>query len=122
MLIGSLLGMRGFLSLATSYKVRPCSKMKEFNIIAVLGLFCTNVCTALHIADLSHSFDNSTLYWPTFVGGHFHFYKKIFNGSGPTYYAMNVFCTAEHGGTHIDAPIHFAEGKKTVGQIGLSVR
>jgi kynurenine formamidase len=33
------------------------------------------------------------------------------------YYAANRFATAEHGGTHIDAPIHFAEGKRTVDEI-----
>jgi kynurenine formamidase len=29
---------------------------------------------------------------------------------GGWFYSSNRFCTPEHGGTHIDAPIHFAEG------------
>jgi kynurenine formamidase len=36
------------------------------------------------------------------------------------YYAANNFSTAEHGGTHIDAPVHFAAGRHTVEQIPLS--
>ena len=35
------------------------------------------------------------------------------------YYAANNFCTAEHGGTHLDAPIHFAAGKRTTDQIPI---
>jgi kynurenine formamidase len=35
------------------------------------------------------------------------------------YYTANNFATAEHGGTHIDAPIHFAENKQTVDEIPL---
>lgn len=35
------------------------------------------------------------------------------------YYAANNFATAEHGGTHIDAPIHFAKGKQYVNEIPL---
>lgn len=35
------------------------------------------------------------------------------------FYASNSLCTAEHGGTHLDAPIHFAEGRKTTEQIPL---
>jgi kynurenine formamidase len=35
------------------------------------------------------------------------------------YYAANRFQAAEHGGTHIDAPIHFFQGHETVDQIPL---
>jgi kynurenine formamidase len=36
------------------------------------------------------------------------------------FYAANRFATAEHGGTHIDAPIHFFANRETVDQIPLS--
>src|SRR5207245_2728267 len=36
---------------------------------------------------------------------------------GGWFYASNTFSTPEHGGTHMDAPIHFAEGKETVDQV-----
>jgi kynurenine formamidase len=35
------------------------------------------------------------------------------------YYAANNFSTSEHGGTHIDAPVHFAAGHQTVDRIPL---
>jgi kynurenine formamidase len=35
------------------------------------------------------------------------------------WYAAKSFCAAEHGGTHLDAPIHFAEGGRTSAEIPL---
>jgi kynurenine formamidase len=39
---------------------------------------------------------------------------------GGWFYASYEFATAEHGGTHLDAPIHFAEGRRTIDSIPLS--
>ncbi len=66
--------------------------------------------------DLTHSFDAATIYWPTEKGFLFEAGK---NGPTPKgyYYAANRFATAEHGGTHLDAPRHFAEGRHTADQI-----
>ena len=36
------------------------------------------------------------------------------------YYSAFQFCLAEHGGTHIDSPIHFAEGARTTDKVPLS--
>lgn len=72
-----------------------------------------------NIVDLSHPYAADTIYWPTDTQG---FVLETL-AAGMTdagyYYAANRFSTAEHGGTHIDAPIHFAEGKPTVDQIPL---
>ncbi len=38
---------------------------------------------------------------------------------GGYYYEANSFSAAEHGGTHLDAPIHFAKGQWTVDAIPL---
>ena len=40
--------------------------------------------------------------------------EKVADGMTPGgyYYAANNFFTSEHGGTHIDAPIHFAQGRQ----------
>ncbi len=69
--------------------------------------------------DLSHEYDDDTLYWPTAEG-----FRKdtVFEGQTDAgfYYTAYSFCTAEHGGTHLDAPVHFAEGKDSVEQIPLS--
>jgi kynurenine formamidase len=68
------------------------------------------------IIDLSHPFDSQTIYWPTEDGFKF---EKGFDGVTPQgfYYAANKFCAPEHGGTHIDAPKHFAINSHTVDQI-----
>jgi kynurenine formamidase len=66
--------------------------------------------------DLTHPFDAATIYWPTEKGFQF---EPGNNGPNPKgyYYAANRFATAEHGGTHLDAPRHFAEGRHTADQI-----
>lgn len=66
--------------------------------------------------DLTHDFSDQTVYWPTSEVFKLTTVFKGYTDKG-FYYTANNFATAEHGGTHIDAPIHFAEGKKTVDQI-----
>lgn len=70
------------------------------------------------IVDLSHAFDSETVYWPT--ADPFRL-EKDFEGVTEKgyFYAANKFSTAEHGGTHIDAPVHFAQGRHSVDQIPL---
>src|SRR5688572_32598843 len=70
------------------------------------------------IIDLTHPFDETTIYWPTEEG-----FKLLRGPAGVTeqgyFYAANRFMCAEHGGTHIDAPIHFWQGGQTVDKISL---
>jgi D-alanyl-D-alanine dipeptidase len=62
------------------------------------------------IVDLTHAFDAATLYWPTSPSA-FELKRLAFGRTEAGYfYAANSFCAPEHGGTHLDAPIHFAEG------------
>ena len=70
------------------------------------------------IVDLSHSYSPETIYWVT--AKEFKM-DTVFQGrtNKGYYYSAFNFETAEHGGTHIDAPIHFAEGAQTVDQIPL---
>ena len=69
--------------------------------------------TGGHWIDLTHDFSTNTLYWPTAkpftleVEFHAHTDKGYF-------YAANRYSASEHGGTHIDAPIHFAEHGNTL--------
>ncbi len=70
------------------------------------------------VIDLSHPFDEQTIYWPTAEGFRLQVDAKGWTESG-FYYEANSFCTAEHGGTHLDAPVHFAEGKRPVDEIPL---
>ena len=67
--------------------------------------------------DLTHSFDSSTLYWPNNKTGFEHHQEAAGITPNGYYYSSFSYCTPEHGGTHLDAPIHFAEKKLTVDQI-----
>ena len=69
--------------------------------------------------DLSHDFSAETIYWPNNPIG----FKldTQFNGitAGGFYYSSNAFFSPEHGGTHLDAPVHFAKGKWSADEIPL---
>ena len=71
------------------------------------------------VIDLTHPFDEETIYWPTEEG-----FVLERGPAGVTdagfYYEAHRFRSAEHGGTHLDAPIHFAEGKWTADQIPVA--
>ena len=66
--------------------------------------------------DLTHEFSEETIYWPTAEP-----FKKETTFEGRTeagfYYEAHSFSAAEHGGTHLDAPIHFAENRHTLEQV-----
>ena len=68
--------------------------------------------------DLSYDFSTKTIYWPTAETFRF---DTAFDGITPGgfYYSAFNFCAAEHGGTHLDAPVHFAAGKWSTDQIPL---
>jgi kynurenine formamidase len=69
--------------------------------------------------DLTYSFDSTTLYWPNNKTGFEHHQDAAGITPSGYYYSSFSYCTPEHGGTHLDAPIHFAEQKLTVDQIPL---
>jgi kynurenine formamidase len=71
------------------------------------------------IVDLSHAFDATTIYWPTSAPFQL---QVVSHGMTPGgfFYAANTFSTSEHGGTHLDAPVHFAEGKWTTSDIPVT--
>jgi kynurenine formamidase len=69
--------------------------------------------------DLTHEFGPTTIYWPTASGFRL---ERVFAGRTPAghWYEANNFQAAEHGGTHLDAPVHFAEGRRTTDSVPLS--
>ena len=70
------------------------------------------------LVDLTHAYNAETPFWPTADG----FELSVdFQGmtEGGYWYEANTFRTAEHGGTHLDAPVHFAEGRHATDQIPL---
>jgi kynurenine formamidase len=71
------------------------------------------------LVDLTHPFNSETIYWPTSPSA-FQL-QELAHGQteGGYFYSANAFCSPEHGGTHLDAPIHFAENGLTAEQIPL---
>lgn len=71
------------------------------------------------IVDLSHAYGPSTVYWPTSPTKFT--LERLASGRTDAgyFYAANSLCTPEHGGTHLDAPRHFAESGQTTEQIPL---
>lgn len=71
------------------------------------------------LVDLTHPFDEDTIYWPTDTQGFV--LETVSQGmtEGGYYYEAHRFSSAEHGGTHLDAPVHFAEGAWSVEEIPL---
>jgi kynurenine formamidase len=68
------------------------------------------------VVDLTHPFDATTIYWPTEEG---FVHERGFAGRTAQghWYEAHRFHAAEHGGTHLDAPVHFAEGRRSVDAI-----
>ena len=97
-------------------------KLKCFS---VLPFFCLAImpCGALHanshLFDLTYSYNNKTIYWPTEKGFDL---KKVFYGKTVQgyFYSAYKFCAPEHGGTHLDAPRHFSAHGNTVDKIPVS--
>ena len=91
-----------------------------FFVIAVQSpyLFADEQPLSGQVVDLSHPFDDRTVYWPTEAG-----FRLERGPAGVTergyYYSANRFTAAEHGGTHIDAPNHFFADRQSVDQFPL---
>jgi kynurenine formamidase len=94
--------------------------------IALVTTSCALIVTALaadvthgkRIVDLSHDYGEDTIYWPTAED----FALDIdFRGTTDAgfHYEANTVRTAEHGGTHLDAPVHFAAGRQHTDEIPL---
>ncbi|MGV3585875.1 MAG: cyclase family protein [Adhaeribacter sp.] len=90
-------------------------------LLCLVGAGCNKLATfpAGQWLDLSYDLSAQTITWPTSEP-----FKLDTVAAGRTdkgyYYTAFDFCASEHGGTHIDAPIHFAENRKTVDQIPLT--
>ena len=70
------------------------------------------------LVDLSHAYAADAIFWPTAETFRL---DKVADGVTPAgyYYASNNFFTSEHGGTHMDAPVHFAKGKQAADEVPL---
>ena len=109
--------------------MRSCT-CQSSGIVLVLTLWVAPGCTSslpsqaplvpasVHYVDLTHDLSADSIFWPT---GETFRLDKVADGVTDKgyYYASNNYSGNEHGGTHIDAPVHFAQGHWTVDQIPL---
>jgi kynurenine formamidase len=98
--------------------------MKLALVILALPLACRQPSRADRLAagtwvDLTYPFDSTTIYWPTARPFRLEVVSAQRTAAG-YYYAANNFAAAEHGGTHLDAPVHFAEGRHSADQIPVA--
>lgn len=96
---------------------------RPFLIIALIAIGCRQPSpldlSRYEMVDLSHGYSPSTLYWPTSPGG-FSF-TPIHVGPTPAgfFYSAYTFASPEHGGTHLDAPVHFDSAGVSVERVPL---
>lgn len=91
--------------------MRLSSLVLSFSAAAIAAAGCQSapaLSADVRWVDLTHAFDADTVYWPTADG-----FEYVVDAKGETpggwWYESNSFRTSEHGGTHLDAPRHFAE-------------
>lgn len=97
-----------------------CLSLVVLTVVAISFVSCSRSESAQFPSgdwiDLSHDFSEDTIYWVTAEP-----FTRTTVAEGVTdkgyYYSAYNFSAAEHGGTHIDAPVHFAQGAKTVDQL-----
>lgn len=84
--------------------------------ILIAGCAKRDIFTEGNWIDLSHDFSEDTIFWPSSPSFH---KETLYEGHTDNgyYYSAYKFSTAEHGGTHIDAPVHFFEGRNSVDNI-----
>jgi kynurenine formamidase len=75
--------------------------------------------SGFEVVDLSHGYSPATLYWPTSPGGFT--FTPIHVGPTPAgfFYSAYSFSSPEHGGTHLDAPVHFDSAGTSVDRVPL---
>lgn len=88
-------------------------------LLAASGCATSAPVDEARVLDLSYAFDGRTVYWPT--AQRFSLTRVAW---GPTdagwWYASNDYAASEHGGTHMDAPIHFAAEGLTTDEIPVA--
>jgi kynurenine formamidase len=86
---------------------------------AMLATSTVNAIDTKKLIDMTYPFAADTLYWPTAKPFQL---ETVNEGRTPQgyWYSSYNYSASEHGGTHLDAPFHFAEGKWTTEQIPLA--
>jgi kynurenine formamidase len=99
--------MKKFFVLFTIFFALSCSNKRD-NVADMLS--------SGRWIDLTWSFEESTVYWPTNVTFK---HDTVFYGINDKgyFYSSFKYSAEEHGGTHFDAPLHFAQGGRSIEEI-----
>ena len=73
----------------------------------------------LEVVDLTHSLGPDSLFWPTETRGFVLERTAWGQTEGGYFYAAHYLSMPEHGGTHLDAPLHFGEGQQATDAVPL---
>lgn len=115
----------GVLMLSAMACAPPQAEVPQAEVPAVSQAVSQPATTGLDLAtatlvDLTHAFAADTVYWPT-APSRFEL-TTLSEGITPGgwFYSAKAYASPEHGGTHLDAPIHFGRGQQTADQVPLS--
>lgn len=102
------MGLRCLVLLAAMVSVTACSTREQPDASEADGRWI----------DLTHSLGPDTIFWPTAEP---YVHEKVFAGMTERgyYYSTYNLALSEHGGTHLDAPVHFAEGRQGADEVPL---
>jgi kynurenine formamidase len=102
-------------------KIRKVTLTAVCLMAMVMGATCSG-CAAENqdkLLDMTYAYDGNTIYWPNASP-----FKLTPEFHGMTergyWYAANFYAASEHGGTHADAPLHFARNGRTIDQVPLA--
>jgi kynurenine formamidase len=74
----------------------------------------------MRMVDLTHAYNAQTIYWPN-APSTFKLEKLSYGKvEGGWFYSAFAYSSPEHGGTHLDAPIHFSDKGRTSDQLPLT--
>jgi kynurenine formamidase len=101
-------------------KTRICIPVLIFAVITSVSVFSgQEIRTKGKILEMTYPYEEDTIYWPT--AKPFHLEKLNWGiAEDGRWYASNEYSASEHGGTHADAPIHFAKNGRTMDQIPIA--
>jgi kynurenine formamidase len=102
--------------------MNKCLRVSLLVTFAIASIFVhaqpTNKIDVKKAIDLTYPFDESSIYWPT--AKPFEWQKENWGVTpGGYWYTAARYSASEHGGTHVDAPIHFGKDKQTMDQLSL---
>ncbi|XP_037276630.2 isatin hydrolase [Rhipicephalus microplus] len=96
-----------------------CSLRSQDQAWALLGVTPPALIKSYKIVDLSHHFNNETIYWDD--NGIYNLNVTVYNTTRAGWLQMDVVEDPIHGGTHFDAPLHFNKDGWDVSQVPLEM-